>query len=70
MFYYIYCTNVIISTFILGKKMYQIYRDDKLIKEVNTEKELYDYMHNVQPFSIDWACKHEGYKIYKRKKND
>ena len=50
--------------------MYQIYRDDRLIKEVNTEKELYDFMHNVQPFSIDWATKHEGYKIYKRKKND
>ena len=51
--------------------MYQIYRDNKLLKELNTETEVYDYMHNIQPFSVDWATKHEGYNIiYKRKKND
>jgi len=43
--------------------MYQIFHDNKLIKEVETENDAYDFMHWHQPFSIDWACKHEGYKI-------
>ena len=43
--------------------MFQVYHDNKLIKELPTEGEVMDFMHSHQPFSIDWACKHEGYKI-------
>ena len=43
--------------------MFEIYHNKRLIKECKTEEDVYDFMHSHQAFSVDWACKYEGYKI-------
>jgi len=43
--------------------MLEIYRDNELQATVNSWQELYGYMQRTVPYSLQWAVKHEGWKI-------
>ena len=42
---------------------YKLYKDNKLLNSFDNESDLFQYILDVQPFSIDYAIKNKGYKI-------
>ena len=40
-----------------------IYRDGKPVSPKLDESDAFKWLLNHQPFSIDWACRYEGYEI-------
>ncbi len=45
---------------------YQVMRDGKLLAgPFDTENQAFEWIHNYQSQSVDWAMKYEGYRIEK-----
>jgi hypothetical protein len=51
-----------------GLLMFEIYRDGELKTTVNSWQEVYGYMQKTVPYSLNWAVKHEGWKVIDRRK--
>ena len=42
---------------------YEVLRDDEILEVFSTYAEAMAHLHRIQPQSVSWAIKHEGYAI-------
>ena len=49
--------------------MLKLKRDDIIILETKTDSKIYEYIHKNHSYSVSWAMKHEGYKVYEGEKD-